>query len=185
MFTPSLTACDPEFIHRGPMSRVSKSYCVLHRLLVCRERQSVLRVVLCAAPRYPRGSFSDQLFPRQSLRWSLHIDGRFLPTTRIPSYAHCRRAVVQEGARSPTRTKEPSCLWLYQVVPMVQDPRTPESSHHTDAPTQGHQGWWQYDRRTSSVLEEVFLRNRLDPVELCIGGSMYIVDLALMVQVRV
>ncbi|KAF6735765.1 E3 ubiquitin-protein ligase RNF146 [Oryzias melastigma] len=48
---------------------------------------------------------------------------------------------------------------------------------------EGHNGWWQYDGRTSGELEEAFVKNKKS-IEMLIAGFLYVADLENMVQYR-
>lgn len=48
---------------------------------------------------------------------------------------------------------------------------------------EGHNGWWQYDKRTSCELEEAFAKGRKS-TEMLIAGFLYVADLENMVQYR-
>lgn len=48
---------------------------------------------------------------------------------------------------------------------------------------EGHNGWWQYDERTSSELEMAYKRHERT-CELLIAGFLYVVDFECMIQLR-
>ncbi|XP_023285711.1 E3 ubiquitin-protein ligase rnf146-like [Seriola lalandi dorsalis] len=48
---------------------------------------------------------------------------------------------------------------------------------------EGHNGWWQYDERTSRELEEAFAKGRKS-TEMLIAGFLYVADLENLVQYR-
>ena len=47
----------------------------------------------------------------------------------------------------------------------------------------GYRGWWEYDARTSLIIEEKFRENTSE-FEILIAGNMYIIDLENMIQYR-
>ena len=49
---------------------------------------------------------------------------------------------------------------------------------------EGWNGWWQYDARASTELEEKFDCNHLQPFEILIAGFLYVIDFENMIQYR-
>lgn len=43
-------------------------------------------------------------------------------------------------------------------------------------------GWWQYDSRTSTEIEEAYQRNPIVLLEILICGSLYCIDMIMFIQ---
>ncbi|XP_063698431.1 E3 ubiquitin-protein ligase rnf146 [Culicoides brevitarsis] len=89
---------------------------------------------------------------------------------KSPRCALCRQEISPEFLENPnlletaqqkTETDDPRFVWYYE----------------------GKNGWWQYDERTSSELEDAYMKNQ-PQCTILIAGNVYVIDFSILHQCR-
>lgn len=106
-----------------------------------------------------------------------------LPCTHVFCYL-CMKGVANQSKRCALCRQEiPLDFLSHPALLRLEDLQKDSLREGTLWFYEGKNGWWQYDERTSSELEEKF-EEGVRVFELLIAGFLYVIDLKSMIQIR-